>query len=166
MFGIYTSPSGFRCLQTVITNTDYQSTKNKINVCARISQCFFGSGVLLTTASIVHHMGPLLSGGSFLYYGMLLAIKAFEAVICYDLFRVSTNVTSVFEGTIISNYRKKQIPPPINTLIDYTDHLFSLPPHLSTQINNSRNLTKTLTHDTILVQCANQSIKQFLDKPV
>ncbi len=142
-----------------LVNLELEEARDKIQIGATAAQVIFGIGLTLSVVKTIGQVGSFLNGGSF----FLLAFHACQAVAYHDLFRIASNVSSLFKSEIVNRYAHaylKNVPQVFSSLCNKNHDLG----HSIKKLKSSLSFIRAVTEDTLIARCFNREIANFLDQ--
>jgi hypothetical protein len=141
-----------------LVEPEFESTRDHIKIGATAAQVIFGIGLAFSIARTVRQLGLFLSGGSLL----LLVFHGCEAALYHDLFRVSSNVSSIFKSEVSNRFLHaylKNLPEFFSSVWNSKDTFEDS----IAKLTSSLSFTKAMTKETLIACHFNPEIAKILD---
>jgi hypothetical protein len=147
------------------TDKSYEPVKKTIYIVSKVAQAFFAAGVLFSINSAFLAAAPLISGGSFMYYGSLAAFHSIEAIICFDALKLSSNIAAIFKTDVISRYATQKFGSSAGKATKALENYFDGPDLDPKKKLSAQELAHKAVKGTLLLNQGEVFILEFLKAP-
>ena len=148
-----------------IKNSSDQLTETVKNLSARVIQVVFTVGILFSIRSSFFAASAVLTGGSFLYHGTCVLLKICEAVICYDISRVASNVASMHDSPVLRKWTEETFGGTASNVVKTVEDFFAVPADLlmMSKVSDTGYAKAAASNKTVFIRFGESYFADFLN---